>query len=114
MRPVGLAPDPDCDATEAVKLTGCPCVTVVGVTLLSVVADGSSVTELHFVTRLLTSTVPSPVARSYFEVALCPVRTPYECPETEVVQFGVPFAQGIAIVPEVMSWNAVGCCVASL
>src|SRR5579872_517563 len=73
--PVGV-PVPDFGATDAVKFTACPCVIVVGFRLLRVVVDGSSVTEFHFVTRLLASTEPNPVAKSYPAVELYPLRTP--------------------------------------
>jgi hypothetical protein len=61
--PLGV-PVPDCGFTVTLKLTVCPCVIVVGVKVVTVVADGSNETELHFVTRLSTFTEPSPVARS--------------------------------------------------
>src|ERR1051326_4518013 len=73
--PLGV-PVPVCGFTEAVKFTACPCVSVVGVKLLRVVTEGASVTKLHFVTRLLASTDPSPVARSYPVVVLYPLSTP--------------------------------------
>jgi hypothetical protein len=61
--PVGV-PDPDCGFTVTLKLTGWPCVIVVGVRLFNVVVEGRVVTELHRVTRLLAFTEPRPVAWS--------------------------------------------------
>jgi hypothetical protein len=99
--PVGV-PTPDCGFTVTLKFTNCPCVIVVGVRLFSVVVEGREVTELHCVTRLFAFTEPKPVARSYPVAALYPGRIPYWYPD-DVVQSGLPAAQGMAFVPEVTS-----------
>jgi hypothetical protein len=76
---------------------------MVVVGMLSVVVDGSSVTEVHFVTRLFASTDPNPLAMSYPFTALYPVSIPYASVAVLVVQLNDPVAHGIAFVPRVTS-----------
>ena len=62
--PVGAAPEPDCGATVTLTFTAWPCVIVAGESVVNVVTDGFSMTELHLFTRLAAFTEPNPVARS--------------------------------------------------
>ncbi len=66
--PVGV-PAPDWGATWMLRLTGWPCVRVMGlvagvVESESVVVVGAKLTELQFFTRFAALTEPSPVAKS--------------------------------------------------
>ena len=53
--------------------------------------------------RLLTFIEPRPVARSKPVPTVSPDKTPTESVELATVQLGLPFAQGIAIVPVAVS-----------
>ncbi len=50
--PVGVPVPPEPAVTLTVKLTGWPCVMVVGERLASVVVDGLKLTDVHLFTRL--------------------------------------------------------------
>jgi hypothetical protein len=100
--PVGF-PVPDCGATEMFTFTGVPCVICVVGLSVRVEVVGWKLTEPQLLTRFVTLTLPSPVARSYPAVVLNPESTPLASPAVFVTQLGVPVWQGVEIVPVVMS-----------